>query len=478
VEGERDRNHYELFVSICILQFEEIKMNLRKISLFLLVLVFVSFGVAVAQDDEPQYAGLDVDLSGVNIRMLAIGGGTYEAMYQSLPVFEEATGATVEIVGLLDGFAIDQKLTTDYATGAVDYDVAWNHTSFMSKYVGFVEPLQNYFTEEELAAFSPAIIESATIDGNLQLIPRHADVSALHYRLDLYEDPDIAAAYQEATGMELAVPTTLEEVDMQARFFVENGYSTYGYGLAGKEEAVTGRFYELLFASGGALFDENWEPTFNNEVGVQVAELLAGWYSDGIIPEDTPNLLWDGDAANFCNGDVAVKLEWYGWYSHFQGEENCPNIAGNFGLARGFTGFANDGARPTGWAGAHAFSIPVGAQNKEAAAQLIKFLTSERVAYEEALLGYLPVRDDVWERIIADAAESDVPLDQLRLETARIQISEDFKTPPLIAEWIPFSNIFYPHLQAIILADVTPQEGLDAAAEETRQMMADAGYYE
>jgi multiple sugar transport system substrate-binding protein len=451
---------------------------MRKISLLLLILVFVSFGATFAQDDEPEYAGLDVDLSGVTIRMLAISGIQYDPMYESIPIFEEETGANVEIVGLLDGFAIDQKLTTDYATGAVDYDVAWNHTSFMSKYAGFVEPLQNYFSEEELAAFSPAVIESSTIDGNLQLIPRHADVSALHYRLDLYEDPDIAAAYQEATGNELAVPTTLEEVDAQARFFVENGYSTYGYGLAGKEEALTGRFYEFLFASGGALFDENWEPTFNNEIGVQVAELLRGWYADGIIPEDTPNLLWDGNGQNFCNGSLAMELEWYGFYGYFQDPTSCPNVADNFGLARGFTGFANEGARPTGWAGAHAFSITTASQNKEAAAQLIKFLTSERVSYEESVRGPLPVRDDVWDRIIADAAESDVPLDQIRLETARTQISEDFKTPPLIAEWLPFSNIFYPHLQAVMLGDVTPQEGLDAAAEETRQMMADAGYYE
>lgn len=451
---------------------------MRKGLFLLLILSVLTLGIsAVTAQDEPQYAGLDKDLSGITIRMLAIGGGQYEAMYGSLPVFEEATGATVEIVGLLDGFAIDQKLTTDYATGAVDYDVAWNHTSFMSKYVGFVEPLQNYFTAEELAPFSPAIIEAATIDGNLQLIPRHADVSALHYRTDLYDNPDVQAAYKEATGADLAVPTTLEEIDQQARFFVENGYSKFGYGLAGKEEALTGRFYELLFASGGTLFDANWEPTFNNEVGVQVATLLRNWYVDGIIPQDTTSLLWDGDAANFCNGDVAVKLEWYGWYSYFQDPANCK-VAGNFGLARGPMGFSNEGARPTGWAGAHAFSIPVAAQNKEAAAQLIKFLTSERVAYEEAKLGFLPVRDDVWDRIIADAEGAENPLDKQRLETARVQISEDFKTPPLIAEWIPFSNIFYPRLQAIILGDVSPEEGLNAAAEEVRQMMADAGYYQ
>ncbi|MBZ0296191.1 MAG: extracellular solute-binding protein [Anaerolineae bacterium] len=453
---------------------------MRKISMFILIFSLVavlSFGAAVVAQDEPQYAGLDQDLSGVTIRMATIGGGQYEAMYDSISVFEEATGATVEIVALLDGFAIDQKLKVDFATNAVDYDVAWDHTSFVAQYTDFLLPLNDYFTEEDLSQFSPAILDAATIDGNLYLIPRHADVSAFHYRLDLYNDPDIAAAYESATGDALEVPTTLAQIDQQARFFVENGYSTYGYGMAGKEEALTGRFYEMLFASGGALFDENYEPTFNDEIGVSVAQLLQAWYTDGIIPVDTTSLLWDGDAQNFCNGDVAMKLEWYGWYSYFQDSESCPAVAGSFGLARGFLGFDNEGQRPTGWAGAHAFSIPAAAQNPEAGAQLIKFLTSERLGYEEAQLGFLPVRDDVWQRVIDDAAASDVPLDQERLELARLQINEDFKTPPLIAEWIPFSNIFYPQLQAIILGDVTAQEGLDAAAEETHQLMADAGYY-
>lgn len=448
---------------------------------FLLVLLMLVVGTGVGAQDmmEPQYAGLDMDLSGVTIRMANIGGGTYEAMYQSIPVFEEATGATVEIVALLDGFAIDQKLKVDFATGAADYDVAWDHTSFMAQYVNFLLPLNDFFSDEELAAFSPAIMDAATLDGNLYLIPRHADISPLHYRLDLYENDEVAQAYMDATGEALVIPGTLEEIDRQARFFVDNGYSTFGYTLAGKEEALTGRFYEMHFASGGSLFNENWEPTFNDEIGVAVAELLRGWYQDGIIPADTTSLLWDGVAQNFCNGDTAIKLEWYGWYAYFQDPDSCPNISGNFGLARGFTGLGlgGDAVRPSGWAGAHAFSIPATAPNPQAGAQLIKFLSSERVAYEEAQLGYLPVRGDVWERIIADAAMAERPLDQERLELAQLQVSEDFKTPPLIPEWIPFSNIFYPNLQAIILGDVSAQEGLDTAAAQTRELMADAGYY-
>lgn len=453
---------------------------MMRVARLLLVLFVFTLGLGVNAQDmgEPQYAGLDMDLSGINIRMANIGGGNYEIMYESIPIFEEATGATVEIVALLDGFAIDQKLKVDFATGAADYDVAWDHTSFMAQYTNFLLPLNDFFSEEELAAFSPAIIEAATLDGNVYLIPRHADISPLHYRLDLYESEEIAAEYLAATGEELAVPGTLDEINRQARFFVENGHSTFGYTLPGREEALTGRFYEMNFASGGSLFNENWEPTFNDEIGVAVAELLRGWYSDGIIPVDTTDLVWDGVAQYFCNGDTALKLEWYGWYSHFQNPDNCA-ISNNFGLARGFTGLSvgGDAVRPSGWAGAHAFSIPATAPNPEAGAQLIKFLSSERVAYEEAQVGYLPVRNDVWERIIADAGMAENPLDRERLVLAQVQISNDFKTPPLIAEWIPFSNILYPHLQAIMLGDVSAQEGLDQAAAETRELMADAGYY-
>jgi multiple sugar transport system substrate-binding protein len=454
---------------------------MRKSLLLLVAALLVAFSLTsltptTAQDSGPQYAGLDKDLSGITIRMANIGGGQYEAMYKAIAMFEEKTKAKVEIVFLGDGFEIDKKLKTDYATSAVDYDVAWNHTSFMAQYKDFVEDLNQYFTKEELAAFSPAIINASTVDGKLLLIPRHADISALHYRTDLYDNADIQAAYEKETGKKLTVPTTLEEVDMQARFFVKNGYSKFGYGMAGKEEALTGRFYELLFASGGQFLTDKFEPGFNGPEGVKVAELLRGWYKDGIIAQDTPNLLWDGDAANFCNGSVAIKLEWYGWYSYFQDPKNCA-VAGKFGLTVGFRGLEGAAARRTGWAGAHAFAIPLGAKNKEAGAQLIKFLSSEAVAYDEAKLGFLPVRDDVWTRMIADAASAANPLDKVRLESARAQISEDFKTPPLIAEWIPISNVLFPTIQKIMLGDVEPQAGLDQAAAEARKILEEAGYY-
>ena len=56
-------------------------------------------------------------------------------------------------------------------------------------------------------------------------------------------------------------------------------------------------------------------------------------------------------------------------------------------------------------------------------------------------------------------------------------MAEDAFTPPLIPEWIPFSNILFPELQAAIVGDKTVKEALDDAAKEADLLMQDAGYY-
>ncbi|MFC1975228.1 extracellular solute-binding protein [Chloroflexota bacterium] len=423
---------------------------------------------------EPQYVGLDKDLSGKTIRMANIGGQPYETMYDSIKKFEEETGATVEIVFLGDGFEIDRYLKTNYATGTVDFDVAWNHTSFMSQYADFTEPLNDWFTEEELAAFSPAIIKASTIDGNLQLIPRHADISGMHYRTDLFGDADLQAKFEDAYGYPLAPPATLDEMYDMAEFFVGEGVIQYGTQFAGKEEALAGRFYEVLVANGGNYFDDDLNPIFDSDAGQMSAQWMKDLYDNGLIPADTPNLLWPEVAQNFCDGNVAFFLEWPGWYSFFQDPESCE-VAGKFGIVRGPVGAGNI---HTGWAGAHAFSVAKDAQEKEGAVQLIKFFSSQKVAYEEAQLGLLPVRNDVWDLIIADAATSDVPLDKERLIVAQTQISEDFFTPPLFADWISFTDTWYPVLQGIILGDTSVEDGLAIGIEDTKTMLTDFGYYE
>jgi multiple sugar transport system substrate-binding protein len=411
---------------------------------------------AAAPTEAPAVVGKPFD--GKTVRIHAISGANYDELYKLIPSWEEKTGATVEFVFKGNGFETDKRLVQDFAAGTVDYDVCWDHSSFFSQYVKAdgLEPLDNYFSDEDLADFIPRLVDAARRDGKLWVIPRHFDISCNHFRTDLIEK----------------APETWDEFKQMTLDVTANNPGVFGTQFAGKEEALTGRFYEVQTAEGGELFNENWEPTFNGPAGVKAANMFAELYAAGAMPPDMTNFLWEDVAQQWVSGLIGMYTEWYGWYGYFQDPE-ASQVAGMFDLARQPKG---DGGIHSGWAGHHGFSIPKAAKEKEAAADLIKHLTSVEGNELEAKLGILVSRQSVWDNLIVEAEGSEDPLAKKRLELALMQGQEDFKTPPLIAEWIPMSNILYPILQQIILGDTDAQTGLDEAAEKVATMMKDAGY--
>ena len=77
-------------------------------------------------------------------------------------------------------------------------------------------------------------------------------------------------------------------------------------------------------------------------------------------------------------------------------------------------------------------------------------------------------------------AEKEAEGDEFMLmvfETFKQSLSLDAFTPPLIPEWIEFTNVLYPELQAAILGDKTPQEALETASKKATEIMEDAGYF-
>lgn len=410
---------------------------------------------------------------GVTLRAVLIGGGTYEPLYESIPEFEQETGAKVEIVFKGNHFDLDKKVKLDFASNTVNFDVMSNHTSFYSQYGDALEPLNSYFTEEDLNDFIPKVLIAGEKDGELLMIPRLADISVYYYRTDLFENEEYQAKFKEAYGYDLAPPETLAQLKDMAIFFTEEAEGITGTQFAGKEEALTGRFYELTHAFGGDFLDENHKVIFNQEAGVQAAQYLRDLYAAGAMPKGMVNFLWDEVAKNFGNGNVAIYSEWPGWYTWMDDPANTK-VAGKFGVIRAPKG--PSGVHP-GWSGAHGFSVTKASENKEAAAAFVKFLTNKQNMYEESKLGALPVRQSVWDKVLEDVSSEGDARKQQFYETLQVAIEEDFRTPPLIKEWIPLSNILYPKLQKIILGDLTAEEGLNQAADEIETMLRDNGYY-
>ncbi|MBZ9686029.1 hypothetical protein G9F72_006735 [Clostridium estertheticum] len=100
-----------------------------------------------------------------------------------------------------------------------------------------------------------------------------------------------------------------------AKFFTK-GESLYGTVFAGKEEALTGRFYEILTSLGGNFISANSKSDFNSEKGVEAVSILKELYGSNSMPKDMINYLWDDVAHNFVDGRIAFYLDYYNWYTY------------------------------------------------------------------------------------------------------------------------------------------------------------------
>ena len=117
-------------------------------------------------------------------------------------------------------------------------------------------------------------------------MPRHFDISCNHFRTDLG----------------LTAPETWDQFKEAALKSTDAAKGIYGTQFAGKEEALTGRFYEVLTAEGGQLFDDKWEPTFNSPQGVKAATMFADLYKAKAMPAEMTNYVWDDVAKNWVSG--------------------------------------------------------------------------------------------------------------------------------------------------------------------------------
>jgi len=423
--------------------------------------------IAGAAAAEMDYGSFD----GYTLRVKLIGGAQYEPLYAEIGEWEEMTGATVQILSRQNHFELDREIKQDIAAGTLNWCVGSNHTSFAPQYGNIYTDLRELISEDVLAEFVPLVLEHSTVGGRLVQLPRHSDVSNLFYIRSLYEDEENAAAFEAEYGYPLAPPETWEQVRDQAMFFADPP-NFFGTQFVGRDEAITGRFYEMLVAEGGQLFTDDWEPAFNSEAGVRALSWFVDLYDAGVVPAGVPNYLWDDTGLGFASGSVALNLDWAGWAAFFNDEDESA-IAGDVGVTRAPMGSA--GLR-TGWSGSHTFSITETCDNKEAAASFITFLTDHDRQMVEARRGLLPTRTAVWDTAMGEFREAGDDFLAEVFETFQTSMTEDAFTPPLIAEWIEVSNELWPRLQSAMVGDMSPQDALDEAAREALIIMEDAGY--
>jgi len=413
-------------------------------------------------------ADLPGKFEGVTINAKLIGGQQYEALYSRIAEWEKATGAKVNILSKKNHFELDKEIKSDIASRSINWCVGSNHSSFAPQYPDLYADLNALVPKVEIEGFVPSVIKASTLNDKLIMLPRaQYDVSALYYQKSLYEDDAKKTEFKAKYGYDLAPPKTWKEVSDQAVFFADPP-NFYGTQFAGKEEAINGRFYEMLVAEGGEYLDKDGKPAFNSEAGARALDWFVNVYKAKAVPAGTTNYLWDELGAGFASGTIALNLDWPGWATYFN-DPKSSKVAGNVGVTVAPEGSAG---KRTGWSGHHGFSVTEFCDNKDAAASLVWFLTNEGSQKQESSAGTLPTRTAVWDYVIEQAASDPYKKEVLSVfqETAKTAFPV-----PQTPSWIEISNAVYPELQAAILGDKTSQQALDDAAKKATQILEDAG---
>ena len=337
---------------------------------------------------------------GVTIDAKLIGGQQYEALYARIAEWEKATGAKVNILSKKNHFELDKEIKSDIASGSLNWCVGSNHSSFAPQY-------PDIYTDLDRAAAEGGD-RRLRAGEHRRLDPRRqaGDAAARAVRRfgALLPEEPLRRRSQEG-GLQGKVRHRPGAARHLGRGDASRPSSSpappdfYGTQFAGKEEAINGRFYEMLVAEGGEYLDKDGKPAFNSDAGVRALDWFVNLYKAKAVPAGTTNYLWDDLGQGFASGTVAINLDWPGWAGFFN-DPKSSKVAGNVGVKvqpKGSSG------KRTGWSGHHGFSVTENCANKEAAASLVWFLTNEDSQKLEAAAGPLPTRTAVWEWDIEQA---------------------------------------------------------------------------
>jgi multiple sugar transport system substrate-binding protein len=205
---------------------------------------------------------------------------------------------------------------------------------------GWYVKLNDFFAAEgiSMADFAPATVYAYSTwpkgTENFYALPAMGDANGWFYRKDWFTNPEIMAAYQEATGQELREPQTQQELLQIAQFFQGreiDGKTVYGASIFTERgsEGITMGATSALYAFGFQY--ENTPGSYDMEGAVNSANAVAGleFYKtlyQTATPPGYDNAYMEQSLDAFKSGQVAMAMN---WFAFFPGLYADPNTGGD-----------------------------------------------------------------------------------------------------------------------------------------------------
>ena len=382
--------------------------------------------------------------------------------------FTKETGINVE-VDALQYLKLRDRQILEMSKPRGEYDVVSWVVMWKGEYVskGLLTPLSQFFTNGALVDpkydiddIADAYLQNGGVvggkkgympgkSGALYGVPFGAETSILAYRKDILEKQGIQP------------PKTYDE--LRAALKKLNAAGTPALTSRGKTgHQVTAGWLLHLAPLGGKIFDDEWNPVFNNAAGVEAAQIMREIAQTG--PKGIPSFGFGEAAAAFLGGGAAMYIDTLK-IAAMARDPKLSKVDGKVGYA-----LHPVGSRCGSETGGFAVGIPANSQNKEAAFLFIQYITSKAGDKRMVELGGDPIRMSTYKHFNDKFAEYPVILEQLPCA------DPDWR--PLIPEWNELNiDVLGQALTEVITTDKPIQPIMDAAAKKARAIMEREGYY-
>lgn len=351
--------------------------------------------------------GASVPASADTVSMVCTSGPQQKFCDWVVKEFHDRTGHDVELVEMSNKANEVLSLTQQLlAAGADDVDVIQMTVIHPGALRPFLEDLTPYLPADYKENFFPGAWDNYTVDGTQIGIPIFMAVGVMLYRQDLLEKYGLS--YPETWEELTAAAKTIQEGERAAGNNKFWGYVWQGKSYAGLQCNAHEWFDSV---GGGKTLEPNGEISVNNQANIDMLNLASSWVGE-ISPPGVLSYAEGDSMALFRVGDAAFLRYWPGGYKAANGAKSA--ISGNAGLGLLPKG-DGPGSDHVGTLGGWGWGINKASVNKELAAELLMFLTSEeaQLKYYE-LRGSPPARRDATASIeelgiFADAFEHASP---------------------------------------------------------------------
>jgi multiple sugar transport system substrate-binding protein len=280
----------------------------------------------VVEGDTPEERALNAfralmergDISEGDTFTVLLPGGSQSNLLPAFEEFEELTGIRIDSAEVGDLGEIHTRIMTEATARTGEPDMVLHMANWMGDFAegGFSHELGPWIDEFDPIIDDPQIGYVPPLDGYLTeyagrrwALGADNDAFTYFYRLDLFNDPQEQAAFEDAYGYPLGIPETWEQFDEIAEFFDRPDEGYRGAFLFANRTFAYVNWAARFVSRGGIYMDRDMEPQLLNDAGVTALEEMHR-LTQAHMPPEAVTGDWAALYAAYPEGRVVQATSW------------------------------------------------------------------------------------------------------------------------------------------------------------------------